>query len=228
MLERFVQRENRIFDMLAAFLKAELDFVLIGGYAVSAYKHRFSVDADLVLKDVDLPLFEALLKKNGFTKAVIKELDHPYAPVFVRYEFKDELPVSIDLLVNGVAVRQTNASFSFDTINKDAKPRKIIGTEREIIATVSSREMLIALKLHAGRLTDFRDIVALCKDIDTTVVEALIQRGDMKVVRQHAKVLLELIEKRSFIDSFKGIFAEKKYDIDWKSVRKLATTITKQ
>lgn len=221
MLEMFVKRENIIFETLQRIIDARLEFIVIGGYGISAYKHRFSVDADLVIKEKDLPAFEDILKKNKFVKKILKELDHVYAPVFVRYERDERLPVSIDLLVNGVAVRQTGALFSFDIINQHASHKKIIGMEKEVIAKVPSKELLIALKLHSGRLTDFRDIVAICHNIDFDVLKQLIHRGKKNVIKNHIKQLLTLIEKQEFIDSFKGVFIEKKYDVDLQTVKKL-------
>ena len=47
MFEAFIRRENKIFEMLQEFLNNDLDFIVIGGYGVSAYKHRFSIDADI-------------------------------------------------------------------------------------------------------------------------------------------------------------------------------------
>ena len=49
MMKSFIERENEIFDILDSFNKAELKYVLIGGYAVSAYMRRFSVDADVCI-----------------------------------------------------------------------------------------------------------------------------------------------------------------------------------
>ena len=37
--------------MLQKFIDAGLDLIVIGGYGVSAYKHRFSIDADLVISE---------------------------------------------------------------------------------------------------------------------------------------------------------------------------------
>ena len=36
----------------------------------------------------------------------------------------------------------------------------------------------------------------------------------------------EIIEKKYFIDSFKGVFVEKKYDIDINSVKKLKALVS--
>jgi len=102
MFEQFIKRENTIFEVLQEFVNAQLPFVLVGGYAISAYKHRFSVDADLVLRKEDKTKFEEILKKKKFAKTIVKDLDHVYAPEFIRYESKEKLPVSIDLLIGGV------------------------------------------------------------------------------------------------------------------------------
>lgn len=221
MFEEFIKRENLIFEMMQKFIDAKLEFIVIGGYGVSAYKHRFSIDLDIVIKKGDLAQFEQLLQENKFTKTIFKALHHPYAPIFMRYARKDTLPVSVDLLVDGVAVRQTDASFSFDVLNKNSENKKITGTEKEVFAKVPKREILIALKLHAGRLTDFRDTAALCKDIDFELFQTIVRRGKLGVVNNHIRKLLGIIETKQFIDSFKGIFIEKKYDIDLASVRKL-------
>ena len=62
MIKSFIERENEIFDILDDFNKAELKYVLIGGYAVSAYMRRFSVDADVCIDKKDLSLFKEILK----------------------------------------------------------------------------------------------------------------------------------------------------------------------
>ena len=113
MFERFVQRENDLFDALQRFVDAKLDFIVIGGYGVSAYQHRFSVDVDMVIQKKDLASFEEALTADAYVKTTHKELDHVYASLFLRYLRKRELPVSVDLLVDGVGVRQTGASFIF-------------------------------------------------------------------------------------------------------------------
>src|SRR3989344_3261627 len=221
MIDKFIQRENLIFEVIQRFLDEKLDFVIIGGYAVSAHKHRFSVDADLVLQKKDAHLFEAILVKNKFEKTISKELDNAYSTVFVRFERKTELPVSFDLLLDGMGARQTGASYGFEFIRTYSSERKIIGIQKEVMALVPCRELLIALKLHAGRLTDLRDIVALCKNIDIKLVKELVTRGDCDIVKQHIHELLKATQQQGFVDSFKGVFIEKEYDIDWDTVQKL-------
>ena len=221
MFERYVERENTIFQIIQAFVDAGLDFIVVGGYAVSAYKHRFSTDVDMVIKEESKELFEEILRKNGFVKTIMKELDHLYAPQFIRYEYKKKLPVSVDLLIGGLGSRTTEASFSFEQLKERSEKKKIIGTEKEVTVQIPKREVLIVLKLHSGRLTDFRDIAALAKNMDLDMIEGMLWRGKTDLVRENIEKLIALLDKREFMDSFKGVFMEKKYDINSGEIKRL-------
>ncbi|MBI4154896.1 nucleotidyl transferase AbiEii/AbiGii toxin family protein [Candidatus Woesearchaeota archaeon] len=225
MFNELIKRENTIFNILQQLINAKLYFILIGGYGISAYKHRFSVDADLVIYEKDKERFEEMLKKNKFVKTITKKLNHIYTNEFLRYETKEKFNVSVDLLINGVGSRNTDASYSIEELGKYCMERKIIGTEKEINAIVPNKEILIVLKLHAGRLTDFRDVVALSKNIDVNLINSLIWRGDKELVKINIKKLFSLVSKKEFIDAFKGVFIEKKYDIDLESLNKLKQLI---
>ena len=221
MFERYVERENTIFQIIQAFVDAGLDFIVVGGYAVSAYKHRCSTDVDMVITEDSKELFEEILRKNGFVKTIMKELDHLYAPQFIRYEYKKKLPVSVDLLIGGLGSRTTEASFSFEQLKERSEKKKIIGTEKEVTVQIPKREVLIVLKLHSGRLTDFRDIAALAKNMDLDMIEGMLWRGKTDLVRENIEKLIALLDKREFMDSFKGVFMEKKYDIDSGEIKRL-------
>lgn len=227
MFEEFISRENKIFDVLKEFVNAGLNFAIVGGYAVSAYKHRFSIDADIIIEKNHKDKFDEILKKKGFKKSVVKCLDHIYAPEFIRYEIKDELPVNIDLFIGGIGSRTTNASFSIEQIFKYSERKKIVGIEKEVIVLVPKREIIIVLKLHSGRLTDFRDIVALSKNLDFNLINDMIWRGKTQIVKRNIKKLLSLINKKEFIDSFKGVFIEKKYDVDIDEIKKFKQLLAK-
>ncbi len=220
-----VQRENRIFDILQEFVQAKVRFVLVGGYAVSAYQHRFSVDADIVIPKEVQELVEELLRQNGFEKTIVKELEHLYASEFIRYETKEKPSASVDILINGIGSRTTNASFSLEQLEIQARKRKIIGTEKEVTVMVPNREVLIALKIHSGRLTDFRDIVALCKNVNLDIVQEFLTVGDPEVIRRNLRELMALLEQQEFINSFKGVFQEKKYEVRLDEVRALGELI---
>jgi len=215
-----VKRENEIIETLNEFLDKKLVFLLVGGYAVSAFKHRFSVDADVVIKRENLEEFEEILKDRGYKRTISKKLENIYSSEFIRYERK-EFKVSIDLLVDGVGSRTTDAAFSFDFLLKHSKKRLVEGIEKSVEANVPIKEILIILKLHSGRLTDIRDVVALARNLDFDVIKNNIFIGKKNIVKQNIRKLLSLIDKKEFIDSFKGVFIEKKYDVDIEEVKKL-------
>jgi len=218
-MEDLIKKENDIFEILQRFIDANLEFIIVGGYAVSSFKHRFSVDADIVVKREELGKFEVILKKDGFIQTKSKELENVYLSKFIRYE-KDT--ASIDILVDAIASRQTGASFSYGLLLKNSAKRKIIGIEKEVTALVPTREMLLVTKIHSGRLTDFRDIAALAKGYDSELIKKFLFVGDLDVIKQHLKELGKLSQTQNFKDSFKGVFMEKKFDIDFNEVKKLS------
>ena len=76
MVEQYIERENTIFEVLQALVDASIDFIVVGDYAVSAYKHRFSVDIDIVISKQTKKMVEEVLKKCGFVKTIVTDLDH--------------------------------------------------------------------------------------------------------------------------------------------------------
>jgi len=218
-MEELVKKENDIFEILQKFIDSNLDFILVGGYAVSAYKHRFSVDADIVIKSEDLPKFEDILKKNDFKKTITKELENAYSSKFVRYE---KGQASVDMLIDALASRTTNASFSYKLIYDNSTKKKIIGIEKEIVARIPTKEVLIVTKLHSGRLTDFRDIAALARGTDLEVIKKFLFIGDLGKLRENLSKLHKTVNDKNFVDSFKGVFIEKKFDIDLEQIKKIS------
>lgn len=219
MFKAFIERENEIFDILSEL--SGLDFVLIGGYAVSAYKHRFSVDADIVIRKTDLPKFEDILHKKGYRKTISKELENTYSTEFTRYEKKEGLTVSVDLLIGGMGIRQTNACISFDKLYSNSEKKKIVGIEKEIGLRIPTREMLIALKLNAGRLTDLRDVVALSENFNPSKVKSMMDLGNIQIVKDTINKILGLLDDKGFMDSYKGVFIEKKFKPNTKLLKRL-------
>jgi hypothetical protein len=79
--------------------------------------------------------------------------------------------------VEGLDVRQTGAVFGFEFLRKNSTKKKIQGIQKDIILNVPRKEILIILKLHSGRLTDFRDVAGLCVDIDLKLIKKYLFRG---------------------------------------------------
>lgn len=209
MIEEFIERENRIFQILEKFTSKKLQYVLVGGYAVSAFSHRFSVDAELVIREEEYPTFLEILKKEGFTETERRVLETPYEGRFLSYKTREELPITVDLLVNSLECRQTEASWSYEYLKENSKVVMVEGSEKMIEARVPEKELLIAIKLHSGRLTDVRDVVALASDVRREKIKKHLERGDNKKLKRTLENVAERIRSQNFKDSFKGVFSEK-------------------
>ena len=212
MMKSFIERENEIFDILDSFNKTELKYVLIGGYAVSAYMRRFSVDADVCIDKKDLPLFKEILKIKHFTLTKRRILEDIYKGEFECYTKKVKLPVTVDLMIGSVVSRQTNASISFAKLYSNSAVKKIIGIETTISARIPLKEVLIALKIQAARLTDARDIVVLCQNVDFDIVAKFIHNN--KQIQDNLNNLLSYFKSDNFKDAFKGVFSIEKLPAD--------------
>lgn len=202
----FVDRENEIFDVLRRFRAEALDFVVVGGYGVSAYQHRFSVDADLVVQPDDVPTFGRILEARGFEKDTDREVG-VYGGRYLAYVKNTELPVTIDLLVGALQCRQTDASWSYRYIREHAVTREIEGSEESVQVRVPTEDLLIAFKLHSGRLTDTRDVIALMEHADLDDVATHIDRGDRAALGRVLSKVDQMVSAPNFEDSFKGVFS---------------------
>jgi len=78
------------------------------------------------------------------------------------------------------------------------------------------------MKIHSGRLTDFRDIAALTKDTDLDKIKKFLFIGDLKALNQNLNKLSAIVKDKNFVNSFKGVFIEKKFDVDLKKVEQIA------
>ena len=171
------------------------------------------------MKSECLSDFENILKKQNFKKTITKQLENNYSSKFIRYEKEH---ASVDILIDALASRTTDASFSYELISNNTIKKKIIGIEKEIIARIPIKELLIVMKLHSGRLTDFRDIAALAKDTDLELIKKFLFIGNLNVLNENLSKLHKVVNDKNFIDSFKGVFVEKKFDIDFEQVKKIS------
>ncbi|MFH1510082.1 MAG: hypothetical protein ABIF10_00195 [Candidatus Woesearchaeota archaeon] len=210
MIKSFIERENEIFNILESFNKAGLKYVLVGGYAVSAHMHRFSVDADICIDKTDLAAFRNLLGSKSFVLEKRKDLEDFYKGEFESYAKRTKLPVTVDLMVGSIVSRQTNASISFAQLYKHSHIKSIVGIEKSTSARIPIKELLIALKIHSGRMTDARDIVALCQGINFELVARFIQIGNTIETQKSINILLTYFKSENFKDSFKGVFSIEK------------------
>ncbi len=220
-----LEREKEILRLIELFKENNLKFIVIGGYAVSTYKKRFSVDLDVVIKEDDLIKFEELLLKEGFSISYEKEIALLYGENFKRFRKKmNDLPVDVDLLINGLVSRTTDATWSFENIDKNSQKRKLDDLE----FLTPSRELLLSMKIHSGRLSDVRDIIVLMPCNKDKLKEFLL-RGNLSNLQTSIKKQASFIEKPQFDDSFKGIFGIQAYNPkEIESAKKLFADLLKE
>ncbi len=220
-----LEREKEVLRLIELFRENNLKFIVIGGYAVSTYKKRFSVDLDVVVKEDDLIKFEELLSKEGYSISYEKEIALLYGENFKRFrKMMNNLPVDVDLLINGLVSRTTNATWSFESIDKNSQKRKLDDLE----FLTPSRELLVSMKMHSGRLSDVRDIIALMPCNKDKLKEFLL-RGNLNNLKASIKKQSLFIEKPQFDDSFKGIFGIQAYNLqEIESAKKLFIELLKE
>ena len=203
---KFVDRENEIISILKKL--SDFKIIVVGGYAVSARaKHRFSVDCDIVISKKDLEGIAKTLNKEDFRRSVVKEgIDAEYGGKFIRYTKKiEKLPVSIDLLVDSLVCRTTNASWNFEHILKNSNKTIIAGIEDSVELLTPSKELLLAFKIHSGRRTDLRDVIML-RGADWSVVKAHANRGNLDVLKNQIGTMIKELDDQNLVDSLKGEF----------------------
>jgi hypothetical protein len=69
-------------------------------------------------------------------------------------------------LVNGLGCRQIKAQWSFDYLYDHSKRQEVSGGTKRTVARVIDGAVLVAAKLHSGRETDRRDVVAIADDLE--------------------------------------------------------------
>jgi hypothetical protein len=205
----FIERENEILRTIKRMVDAGLDFVVVGGYAVSALaRHRFSVDCDLVVSKKKLEDFRSFLGKEGFEKHTEKAgFDETYAGEFVSYKKEvGGLPITIDLLVGSLVCRATQASWSFEYVKKHSVEASIPGTEVSVNCRIPEKELLIAFKIHSGRKADVRDVIMLRENADLEKVLNHLRKGNIEALKDQIKKMVTALEDKNLVDSLKGVF----------------------
>lgn len=205
----FVKRENEIMLTLNRFVEEELDFVVVGGYAVSGLGvHRFSVDCDVIIPKSEVGEAEEFLQRQGFKRNVEKTgFDETYAGKFLSYKKKvGELLVTFDLLVGSLVCRTTGAAWSFDYVKKYSVEAAIAGIEVVANCRIPEKELMIAFKIHSARRTDVRDIVMLMENTDLEKVLSHFKRGKTELLKTQVSNIMGMLNDVKLVDSLKGVF----------------------
>jgi len=208
-IDRALARENEILRIIKSFGKSKLDFILVGGYAVSALaRQRFSVDCDVVIPKDLAKKFEELLRKEGYKVGQTKVgFDEAYGGEFASFRKKvEDLPVTIDLLIGSLVSRGTSASWSYQYIKENSVNATLIAGKESLEVSVPEKELLVAFKIHAGREADLRDVVMLTRGLDLGKVRKHTQRGEMSKVREQIASELKSLHNPKLVLSLKGVY----------------------
>ncbi len=178
--QSLIAREAEVLKTLQAIRQMREKFTLVGGYAVNAYSTlpRYSVDCDLVVAFPQLVRFSSFLNGQGYTDkgaTLRNEIEGLETRKFVKMIGGEK--VSVDLLVDGVRCRQTEAVWKEGEFRETSRELRVTGVSGSAFSNVASRDILIAMKLHSGRDTDLRDVVMLARDANWEKVRELGNRG---------------------------------------------------
>lgn len=201
------EREDELLTTLQTITDAELPYVLVGGWAVTAFNQRFSTDVDLVIPESALAEYDSFLADHDYERANEYETSALYEGRFIQYTKDVGNPVSIELMVNALRCRQTDAEWSYRYLDQQSQPATV-GQTLTVETRIPEQELLVAIKLHSGRLTDVRDVVAAATDADFDRVETHLHRGDPAALNSQLEHMVEQLTDESFADAFKGEFQQ--------------------
>jgi len=208
-MDQLQLREKEIFNTLKEI--NDLEFVVIGGYAVNAYTlPRFSVDCDIVVKsESELKEIEKRLIGLGYIKEIFGTATVPYAGRFERYtkKIKDDFKVSMDILIKDVFDRQTQAVFTSDWVFSNAQKNILRGKtiKEELKVPIINRDALVVMKMICCRSTDIRDVFMLAPEISNKewIGQEISKRYNFN--NRFSKIL-EKINSEQFKDGLQGVF----------------------
>ena len=204
----FNNRSDALIDLLEEFTQEGHEYVLVGGYAVAAFNARFSTDLDIVVApDAKGDVIE-FLEGRGFEKTDSHAKEWVYDTEVLEYEKRltPQQPIGFDLLVNGLGCRQTEAQWSFDYLYDHSHQQEVSGGTVTTTARVIDGPVLVAVKLHSGRETDLRDVLAVAEEIDLDAVTPHLRRGDDDPLREQLKSGLEILESDELKHGYRSDF----------------------
>lgn len=208
------ERQTELIDTHRAIQDEELPYVLVGGWAVSAFQTRFTTDVDMVIPETELDAYDALLDELGYNKAFDNDVANVYEGRIVRYEKSvGDNAVEFDALVGALRCRQTDAEWSYRYLYEHSIVESLEVAE-DLTARIPEPALLFALKLHSGRLADARDLVIVGSEANRDSIEQHIYRGNPNQLAEQIERVLAELESDEFADSFKGVFQQKELPED--------------
>ena len=204
----FNNRSNALISLLAELNESHHQYVLVGGYAVSAFETRFSTDLDVVIAPEDRDAFIGFLETRDFQLTESQSKEWMYDTEVTQYEKRltPQQPVGVDLLVNGLGCRQTKAQWSFDYLLNHSREQTISGGTEKATARAVDGAVLIAVKLHSGRETDLRDVLAIAGDVPLARVTTHLHRGDEQKLRDQLEQGVGILDSDELRHGFRSDF----------------------
>lgn len=204
----FHNRSDALIELLEDLTHEEHEYVLVGGYAVSVFNARFSTDLDIVVAPDSKAEFVEFLERRGFEKTDSHAKKWFYDTEVIEYEKRltPQQPIGFDLLVNGLGCRQTEAQWSFDYLYDHSHKQEVSGGTITTMARVIDGAVLVAAKLHSGRETDLRDVLAVAEEIDLEAVTPHLRRGDEAALREQLQRGLEILASEELRHGYRSDF----------------------
>ncbi len=202
-------REAEVIRILRVLRSNSGKFVVVVGYAVSALaQHRFSVDCDIVLSAKELESFAKVLTNEGYRK--VRATNFPKAihgAKTAKYvKMIGGRRVAVDVYTNSLLSRNTGGEWSYDKIVENSVETNVVGVVDSTMARVPKKELLIAMKLHAARDTDIRDIVMLGEHADWNSVADFADTGARRKLMSQLDLGIDKIRSKEFSSSLKAEF----------------------
>ena len=138
--QSLVAREAEVLKTLQTIRQSGEKFTLVGGYAVNAYSTlpRYSVDCDLVVTRSQLKRLSSILDDQGYTNegtAYLKGIEGLETHRFVKKVGGEK--VYVDMLVDGVRCRQTEAVWKEEEYAKTSRELRVTGVNGSVLSNVS-------------------------------------------------------------------------------------------
>ena len=201
-------RETEIIRILRVLTEATDGFVVIGGYAVNAHgQHRFSVDCELATNRDNVPVIDATLLREGYE--LRRSEVRPPIGVTIR-EYAKSIggeTASIELSVDTVVNTTTRGIWTYKFIQENSAEAIVMGATDSTPSRVANRNLLVAMKLHAGETQDFEDTVMLSEKVDWKVVARCAACGSIQQLIDQIDYAIGEISSPKFASELKSIFA---------------------
>lgn len=198
------EREQQVVDLLMEW-PADLDGVLIGGYAVAAYgRPRYSEDIDVFASSESRPSWVQWLKERRLRRE--RTYAGPYEGGQVaEVQLWRRGAVSLDLMTGGVRDRESHFVIPETWILRNPRTVRLelLSGRVDSLVKVVRLEALWAMKLLAGRAQDLTDLFGIMlQPVNLAEVRELFHGQGQQALRSKLESALRWThEAKGYVDS---------------------------